>query len=480
MKKLNFSLLICLLLLFSYNIYSQDHNVRFAFLGNSITIGASLANPAEECYPSQVGKMLGEIYGDTCIVENFAVSGRTMLKKGDFSLWNEPAFQNGLNYAPDIVFIMLGTNDTKPYNWDDYGDEFIADYQSMIDTFKVRNPRCRFMICYPPPAFAVNFDIRDSVILNGILPAVDSILKYNEAEFIDFYYPLLDSGYLFPDAIHPNAAGAKVIARMVFNKIVESDLVHRVEPGFTFVTGISTSKRLIAQNNEAVISWTTRNAETVTLDGVPVDLNGSMEVTPSETTTYTIRAVGNKSTDEMKFTQEVYAPVLTEMKVNPRTSVIGVGDSVVVTVTFIDQQGKEMNQNFTVNWEIYEGDGQLVNPTSNSVTFVSTVLGTSRIRGTVGDIKVEARFVVENKTGLGSNISGPKITIYPNPVHNKLYLGGIENQKVEFQLINLCGQRVLKGDTQNGEIDLQQVDAGIYMLKLKTDAGWNYQKLMVK
>ena len=44
-------------------------------------------------------------------VINLGVSGRTMMKTGDFPYWNEQAYQDALNSEADIVIMMLGTND---------------------------------------------------------------------------------------------------------------------------------------------------------------------------------------------------------------------------------------------------------------------------------------------------------------------------------------------------------------------------------
>ncbi len=99
----------------SFSIFSQL--VRFGFIGNSISRGTGLSNPQKECYPSQIGLLLSQKFGDTCTLKNFAVSNRTILKHGDFPIWNEPDFVKSLNYAPDVLFVMLGTNDSKPQNW---------------------------------------------------------------------------------------------------------------------------------------------------------------------------------------------------------------------------------------------------------------------------------------------------------------------------------------------------------------------------
>ena len=208
---------------------SPDYHVRIGIIGNSITEGSFLSNPETQCYPAQLAVMLEEKYGDTCILKNFGITTTTMLKKGDVPYWNSAQFKNCLDFTPEICFIMLGTNDSKPYNWDVYGDEFIDDYMAMIDTLKSINPFVKFIVCYPPPAFDVVFNIRDSVIFHGVIPAVDSIVYKTGAELVDFYHPLLDSVSLFPDKIHPNIRGAKAMARIAFDRIVEMDIVHKVK-----------------------------------------------------------------------------------------------------------------------------------------------------------------------------------------------------------------------------------------------------------
>ncbi|MFA9388267.1 MAG: GDSL-type esterase/lipase family protein [Prolixibacteraceae bacterium] len=198
--------------------------VKIAFLGDSITIGSGLENANEECYPSQFNELLQEKFGDQYVVNNFAVSGRTMLRHGDRPLWNEPQFTSALEFKPDVVYIMLGTNDTKPQNWDEFGNEFAIDYQAMLDTFKVINPDVQFILAFPPPAFKVQWGIRDSVIVNGVNPALDVLIRKNKTYSIDYYQPLKNSSNLFPDAIHPNTEGAKEMATLLYDFFIHSTL----------------------------------------------------------------------------------------------------------------------------------------------------------------------------------------------------------------------------------------------------------------
>ncbi len=136
-----FKTTLSLVVFISFVIVSnaQNSKIKIACIGNSITYGARLENPARDSYPSQLSNMLADIYGDTCVVNNYGVSGRNMLKNAPKPIWREPQFAEALEWTPDICIILLGTNDSRPGLWADFGDEFKKDYIAMIDTFKSRN-----------------------------------------------------------------------------------------------------------------------------------------------------------------------------------------------------------------------------------------------------------------------------------------------------------------------------------------------------
>jgi len=217
------------LLLITQLISAQTRKVRIACIGNSITYGYDLNDPSTEAYPAQLQKQLSLTYGNGFLVKKFAVSARTLLKQGDLPIWNEPEFSAALNYTADITIIMLGTNDTKSFNWDNHQDEFIPDYKAMLDTLLLQNQEMKFFVCYPPPAFVDKWGIRDSVIVHGVMPAIDTIRKYYQmAYLIDFYHAFKDSGSLFPDHIHPNIQGSIDIATVVMKRMSETGLISSV------------------------------------------------------------------------------------------------------------------------------------------------------------------------------------------------------------------------------------------------------------
>jgi acyl-CoA thioesterase I len=181
--------------------------VKVACVGDSITEGSGVDNPTVNAYPVVLGRLLGTNYQ----TRNFGVSGRTLLRKGDFPYWKETAFRNATNYAPDIVTIKLGTNDSKPYNWK-YKDQFAGDLRDMIDVFASLPSHPRIVLCLPVPAYYVNYDISPEVIKDEIIPIIKQVAREKGALTVDLYTALSGRPDLFPDGIHPSAAGAAIIA----------------------------------------------------------------------------------------------------------------------------------------------------------------------------------------------------------------------------------------------------------------------------
>ena len=72
------------------------------------------------------------------------------------------------NFQPDIVLIKLGTNDTKPQNWK-YKDEFMADYQHLIDSYKALNSHPRIILltpirCFLPEGSSINAALIENLL----------------------------------------------------------------------------------------------------------------------------------------------------------------------------------------------------------------------------------------------------------------------------------------------------------------------------
>ena len=143
-----------------------------------------------------------------------------MLNKGDRPYMKEQAYQQALAFNPNIVVIKLGTNDSKSFNWVHKAD-FIKDTQTMIDAFKALPSQPEIYLCYPSKAYLTGESINDDIISKEIIPMIKKVAKKNKLPVIDLHSAMDGMPELFPDHIHPNEEGAKVMAKAVYNAIAK-------------------------------------------------------------------------------------------------------------------------------------------------------------------------------------------------------------------------------------------------------------------
>lgn len=204
-------------LVLSFVGFAQKKTIKVACVGNSITYGYLLENRERDAYPSVLQKKLGNPY----LVGNFGKSGATLLSKGHCPYIEQEEYKQALAFAGDIVVIHLGINDTDPRNWPNYRDDFIPDYLALIDSFKKANPKAHFLIALMTPIGHTHprFESGTRDWHTEIQQAIECIAKEANAQLIDFHSPLYAYPQLLPDAVHPNAEGAAMIAQVVYSTI---------------------------------------------------------------------------------------------------------------------------------------------------------------------------------------------------------------------------------------------------------------------
>lgn len=185
--------------------------IRVACIGDSITFGWGIDNREVNSYPAQLQTLLGSGYQ----VGNFGHSGATLARETERPYWSQPEFARAKAFKPDIVVIKLGTNDAHPARWDKIKDEFVPTFKELIAAFRALNEHPRVFVCLPVPSF----DDRKINIETGVIPLVRQACREADAPIIDLFNPLLDRAALFPDKLHPNAAGAGLMAAIVHHAI---------------------------------------------------------------------------------------------------------------------------------------------------------------------------------------------------------------------------------------------------------------------
>ena len=189
--------------------------VRIACVGNSITEGYALAHPETESYPAVLQRMLGDGYE----VGNFGLSAHTLMMKGNLPYMSKQRYKDALDFAPDVVTIMLGTNDTKPENWA-HKDDFQADLRTMVDAFQALPSHPKVYLCLPVPAEHKEWGISDSVMTYGVIPRIKEVARERHLPVIDLntllrpYHP-----WAYTDGVHPDRRGAAVIAAGIYRAL---------------------------------------------------------------------------------------------------------------------------------------------------------------------------------------------------------------------------------------------------------------------
>jgi hypothetical protein len=169
-------------------------------------------------WPDYIAPMLGYEY----TITNCGASGTTMIQQGNAPYWGTPQYTNGLNSSPDIVIIMLGSNDSKPYNWI-YQTNYVPDYEEMINEYRDLPSHPRIYLNTLLTVYgAGNYDITDPIVTGQLCPVIKQIALDENLTVIDVNAATKNMPQNFPDNVHPDIAGAKVVAQTVFNGLISA------------------------------------------------------------------------------------------------------------------------------------------------------------------------------------------------------------------------------------------------------------------
>ncbi|WP_097076178.1 GDSL-type esterase/lipase family protein [Pseudobutyrivibrio ruminis] len=198
----------------------KDERIKISCVGDSLTYGSGVLKTRDtDAYPAQLQIKMGTDH----LVSNFGLRNATASASGDLPYVESEEYQQSLKSKPDIVVLMLGTNDTKTYNWNasDYETglkELVESYQQ-LDTkptvYLMRSPYCYSL----DGSDVAEYDIQPVVVSDELGGIVEKVAAETGVEVIDLYEITEGQDELYTDGIHFNAKGYELIADEVYSNL---------------------------------------------------------------------------------------------------------------------------------------------------------------------------------------------------------------------------------------------------------------------
>jgi acyl-CoA thioesterase I len=184
--------------------------IKVACVGDSITEAYG--------YPQQLQSLLGKNY----TVHNFGFSGSTVSLDSETPYMHYPVFWRAKASQPDIVIIMLGTNDAQP-NLE--SRNFAGDYIKLIRHFQNLSTKPNLWLVKPPPIFSDGNGLSTDRLNHEILPCIGAVAEETGLPTIDVHSLFVNCPDCFPyDGVHPNSAAVSLIANKIYCTLREKQV----------------------------------------------------------------------------------------------------------------------------------------------------------------------------------------------------------------------------------------------------------------
>jgi acyl-CoA thioesterase I len=196
-------LILAALSVFEFFQLQTVNQIRVACVGDSITLSTQ--------YPLDLWDSLGSHY----IVGDFGVGGAAVAQTTGMSYLHLPALGIAKQFQPDIVIIMLGTNDAYTTLTED-DSVFIADYVRLVTEFQSLSKKPVIYLVEPPPIYNNTISLSNEILVQKVIPNIQQVANQTGSQLIDAHTPLLNHSELYLDGVHPSADGAAVLANAIY------------------------------------------------------------------------------------------------------------------------------------------------------------------------------------------------------------------------------------------------------------------------
>ncbi len=190
--------------------------IRIACVGDGVMMGVGLADPSSEACPAQLESLLGDDYQ----VKSFGFEGATILANGGKPFFESDEYKELYSYEADVIIIMLGAEDSKAAVWGGKG-QFVARYKNLVSKLRANpNNKPEIYLYTPTPIFTdVAKDASaqsNAVVAKEINPLIAEVARNTKVK--QFNAPEIGEN-LYNGAVYPNAAGAKQLAKHIYETI---------------------------------------------------------------------------------------------------------------------------------------------------------------------------------------------------------------------------------------------------------------------
>ncbi len=202
---------------FDFNVEAKSVS-KVACIGDSLTYGHEWANEAFPVY-------LKTLLGNDIAVGNFGHNGAAVTEFGKFGAYSSTsAYTQSMSFSPDVIIIMLGTNDSKV--WDDAGDVFKDRYKGLIGAYRLAFPNAEILLVTSPPTIDGNsFSLPNDVIRDSICPIQRAVAREMGVQLLDLRDMMEAEGaytsMIRSDGVHLSQEGANYVAELIAEKIWE-------------------------------------------------------------------------------------------------------------------------------------------------------------------------------------------------------------------------------------------------------------------
>ena len=195
--------------------------IKIACIGDGLTHGSSSSNVNEHCYPIYLQNLLGFEY----YVANYGTPNKKMTdydikskKETEENVTTE--YERSISFVPDVIILMLGTNDANPSNskWNEkeYKELYEKSAERLVTAYRRALSSAQVYIV-APPAIAKNDEWEEN--LTAVSEWTASIAETLKIEFIDVYGASKEHAWKFPDSLHPKNEQYKDLADVIYDSI---------------------------------------------------------------------------------------------------------------------------------------------------------------------------------------------------------------------------------------------------------------------